>query len=166
MTEKKMKKTGETKTKKNEEKVLKPIYEIVQIKQVIRETDVFRFQIRSPKDAVTLAQKEIADSDREVLLLFVLNVKNEVIALHHAHIGSLSASIVSPRELFKTAILNNGASIIIAHNHPSGNATPSPEDIAVTKRVKTVGEYIAIELLDHLIVTPNSFISLKEKGYM
>lgn len=154
------------KPKAKKEKVLKPIYEIVKIKQVIRESETLRFQIRSPREVVTLIRKEIADSDREVLLLLVLNVKNEVIALHHAHIGSLNASIVSPRELFKTAILNNAGSIIIAHNHPSGNATPSAEDIAVTKRIRDGGELLGIELLDHLIVTPHTFTSLKEKGYM
>lgn len=154
-------------TNKDTEQVLTPLYEIVNIKQVIREREDFvRYVIRSPRDAVTHIQKEIGDSDREKVIVLCLNTKNEVIAFHIAHIGSLNASILTPREIFKTAILNNSNSIILAHNHPSGHPTPSQEDIAITKRVKEGGDLLGIELLDHLIVTDRTYTSLKEKGYM
>ena len=83
-----------------------------------------------------------------------------------ANVGSLNASVVHPRETFKAAILNNAASIIVAHQHPSGDSSPSQEDIHVTKRLKDAGQIIGIEVLDHLIVGRNQFTSLKEKGYV
>ncbi|RUS50031.1 DNA repair protein RadC, partial [Kurthia sp. 3B1D] len=104
--------------------------------------------------------------DREIFLVACLSTKNQIQSLHRCHIGSLNASIVTPREVFKTAFLQNAASIIVGHNHPSGNCTPSPEDIDVTERLKEAGELLGVELLDHLIVCENNFLSLKEKGYM
>lgn len=116
---------------------LKPVFEVVRIKQVIREVEApfASYQIKSPEDAKELAQAQIADEDREVFLVMMLNTKNHVIGLHRAHVGSLNASIVHPREVMKCAILNNAASIIVSHQHPSGNPTPSREDLEVTKRL-------------------------------
>ncbi|MED4455616.1 JAB domain-containing protein [Metabacillus fastidiosus] len=149
---------------------LKPIFEIVRIKQEIKEsTEPFaRSIIRSPEDAQNLAASYIADEDREVFLVIVLSTKNEVIAVHRAHVGSINASIVSPRDVFKSAILNNGKSVIFSHNHPSGiDSSPSREDIEVTKRLAEVGRLLDIEVLDHVIVTYNGkHTSLKEKGYL
>ncbi len=79
---------------------------------------------------------------------------------------SLNASIVHPREVFRPAIKRSSASIICAHNHPSGNPDPSPEDISITARLKETGEIIGIEVLDHIIVGDYSFVSLKERGLM
>ena len=148
---------------------LTPIFEVVRLKQEIREVaEPFAvFTIRSPEDAKELAQAQIADEDREVFLVMMLNTKNQVIGLHRAHVGSLNASIVHPREVMKSAILNNASSIIVSHQHPSGNPTPSPEDIEVTKRLSEAGKIIGIELLDHLIVSyTGKYVSLKEKGYL
>lgn len=100
---------------------LEKIFEVVRIKQVTAETDAVREVIRSPENAAAVATKYIGDEDREVFLVLVLNTKNEVIAVHRCHIGSINASVVHPREVFKSAILNNGACIIVAHNHPSYN---------------------------------------------
>ena len=87
--------------------------------------------------------------------------------LHRAHVGSLNASIVHPREVMKCAILNNAASIIVGHNHPSGDPTPSREDIEVTKRLAEAGKILGIDVLDHVIVTyTGKNVSLKEKGYL
>ncbi|MNI93032.1 hypothetical protein D3C73_1509200 [compost metagenome] len=80
--------------------------------------------------------------------------------------GSLSASIVHPREVFRAAMKCSSAAIICAHNHPSGDPTPSPEDIALTSRLIQAGEIVGIDVLDHLIIGDSRFISLKEKGYM
>lgn len=148
---------------------LKPIFEVVRIKQVIRELEepFTTYTIRSPQDAKELAQAQIGDEDREVFLVMMLNTKNQVIALHRAHVGSLNASIVHPREVMKPAILNNAASIIVSHQHPSGNPSPSPEDIEVTKRLVEAGQILGIEVLDHVIVSyTGKYVSLKEKGYM
>ena len=97
----------------------------------------------------------------------MLNTKNQVVGLHRAHVGSLNASIVHPREVMKCAILNNAASIIVAHQHPSGDPTPSKEDLEVTKRLAEAGKIIGIDVLDHVIVTyTGKNVSLKEKGYL
>ncbi|WP_082168108.1 JAB domain-containing protein [Bacillus sp. 445_BSPC] len=98
---------------------LTPIIEVVRIKQEIRENTgpYDNFVIRSPYDAQELAASYIADEDREVFLVMMLNTKNQVIGLHRAHVGSLNSSIVHPREVMKCAILNNAASIIVSHQH-------------------------------------------------
>ena len=146
---------------------MEKIFEVQSIKQVIRETEYDKVVIRSPQDAFHLMAKEIAFEDREVFLVACLSTKNEVVGFHRCHVGSLNASIVSPREVFKMAILNNSASIIVGHNHPSYDPTPSKEDITVTKRLVDCGRILGIEVLDHLIIGGDEkFISLHEKGYM
>lgn len=82
-----------------------------------------------------------------------LNTKNNVIVVHRCHVGSLNASLVHPRDVFKSAILNNAASVIVAHQHPSGDITPSMEDINVTRRLVEAGTLLGIEVLDHLVVS-------------
>ncbi|MGM0867460.1 MAG: JAB domain-containing protein [Bacillota bacterium] len=146
-----------------------PIFEVVRIKQDIREvSETFAIsRITSPMDAQELAASYIADEDREVFLVMMLNTKNEVVGLHRAHVGSLNASIVHPRDVMKSAILNNAASIIVSHQHPSGDPTPSREDIDVTKRLAEAGKILGIDVLDHVIVThTGNHISLKEKGFL
>lgn len=148
---------------------LEPIFEVVRIKQIIREVEepFASYIIRSPQDAKKLAQAQIADEDREVFLVMMLNTKNHVIGLHRAHVGSLNAAIVHPREVMKCAILNNAASIIVSHQHPSGDPTPSREDIEVTKRLAEAGKILGINVLDHVIVShTGKYVSLKEKGYL
>lgn len=146
---------------------METVYEIVKIKQVIKESDFQDINsIRSPSDAIELAKKIIGDDDREVLLVMCLNTKNQVVAVHRCHVGSLNASLIHPREVFKAAILNNACSIILSHNHPSGSAIESREDIAVTKRLKEAGEIMEIELLDHVIVSPLESRSLRERGHL
>ncbi|WP_107838310.1 JAB domain-containing protein [Metasolibacillus meyeri] len=152
---------------------LHPIYEIVKIRAERRKLpkkylseNLADYAVRGPEDFANIAIKFIGDEDREIFLVACLSTKNQIQSLHRCHIGSLNASIVSPREVFKTAFLQNAASIIVAHTHPSGVCTPSPEDIAVTQRLKDAGELLGVELLDHLIVCTDNYLSLKEKGYM
>jgi len=147
------------------------VFEVIRIRQEIRELEgdydlLANTQIKNPHDVLHFASQLIGDEDREIFLVLVLNTKNEIIAVHRCHIGSINSSIVSPREVFKSAILNNGASIIVAHNHPSFSLVPSPEDIEVTKRLVESGSILGIELLDHLIVNNKTGISLREEGYM
>jgi DNA repair protein RadC len=100
-----------------------------------------------------------------VFFVMCLNTKNRVVAVHRCHVGGLNASIVMPREVFKSAILNNSASIIVSHQHPSQDVTPSREDVNVTKRLVEAGKILGIDVLDHLIVNANAdYYSMKEKG--
>ena len=95
-----------------------------------------------------------------------MNTKNVVIGIKNVFIGSLNFSIVHPREVFFYAIKKNGASIIVCHNHPSGDPSPSDEDIDVTYRLKKCGELLGIQLIDHLIIGGGVYVSLKEKGIL
>ncbi|HWL11392.1 MAG TPA: DNA repair protein RadC, partial [Ureibacillus sp.] len=125
-----------------------------------------RFTIRSPQDAATYLMPEMSSLQQEHFVALFLNVKNQVLHKQTIFIGSLNSSIVHPREIYREAVKRSAASIICAHNHPSGNATPSPEDIEVTKRLQEAGYIIGIELIDHVIIGDHQYISLKEKGYM
>jgi DNA repair protein RadC len=124
-------------------------------------------QISSPYKSFDVLKEFIGDSDREVLSVLTLDTKNKITSITAASVGSLNSSIVHPREVFKTAILGNASSIIIGHNHPSGDPTPSKEDISITLRLKECGKILGIELLDHIIIgNDNNYISLKEKGFL
>ena len=144
------------------------IYKVSLVKDSAKVYDLEDTTIRSPQDARDIAVKVLAMEDlpNEHFVMMALSTKNKVIGIHTVFIGSLNASIVHPREIFQRAILNNAASIICFHNHPSGNPTPSPEDIDVTTRLYEAGNVIGIDLVDHLIIGDNGkFVSMKEKGY-
>ncbi|MFD2370574.1 JAB domain-containing protein [Brevibacillus sp. GCM10020057] len=141
---------------------------IVRLKMV-REASMLYPQrrIKMARDVVELFLSFLDETDREQFFLLCLNTKNEPTALHTVSIGSLDSSIVHPREVFKVAILSNAASVIVAHNHPSGDPTPSREDIQVTKMLQQAGEMLGITVLDHIIVgTEGAYYSLKEQGDM
>lgn len=121
--------------------------------------------ISSPKDAADLVMNEMRDLKKEILKVLILNTKNIVTGTIDASVGTLSSSIVHPRDIFRDAIRRSAASIILIHNHPSGDPTPSGDDINSTRRVKEAGKIIGIELLDHLIIGDGRYISLKEMGY-
>lgn len=124
-------------------------------------------KINSPEDAAELGKKFLEEADREQMILCCLDTKNQPVSISVISIGSLNSSIVHPREVFKSAILSNAASIILYHNHPSGDPSPSQEDINITKRLIECGKLIGIDVLDHLIIgQDNRFCSLKERGVM
>lgn len=104
--------------------------------------------------------------DREYFIVDCLDTKNQPTAINICHIGSLNARLIHPREVMRYAILSNAASILVGHNHPSGQAEPSQEDINVTKKLVKAGKIIGIDLLDHIVMGEDSFVSLKEKGYV
>lgn len=140
---------------------------IVSLKMVRESTILYPDRsIRSPEDAAKLLRPLLQDADREHFLVVCLDTKNQVNSITTCHVGTLNASVVHPREVFKTAVLGNAASILVAHNHPSGSAAPSQEDISVTKRISEAGEVLGIELLDHLIIAGDEFCSLKESGHI
>lgn len=150
-----------------ETKVAAKRVNIVQIK-LIREKSILyqERQIRSAQDAYQLIFDFLGEVDREFFIVLCLDVKNQPTCIQTVHIGSLNASIVHPREVLKPAMLSNAASIIVAHNHPSGITQPSSEDIEVTERLEKACSILGINLLDHIIVCPTEHCSLKEKGYI
>lgn len=122
-------------------------------------------QINTPALAAGLATQLFTNSDREMLVVAALDAKCNPLTLEIAAIGNVNSCIVSPREIFKNAILSNAVHIMIFHNHLSGDCTPSSEDIAITKRLIDCGDLIGIPLLDHIIVgDTNSYVSLREDG--
>ncbi|RFU71714.1 JAB domain-containing protein [Peribacillus saganii] len=125
-----------------------------------------RYVIRSPEDCANYCMDEMRFLSQEHFVCLYLNTKNQVLHKQTVFIGSLNASIVHPREVYKEAFRRSAASIICLHNHPSGDPTPSREDIEVTKRLVECGKIIGIDLLDHLIIGEKKFVSLKEKGYL
>lgn len=125
-----------------------------------------RYVIRSPEDGANYLMNDMRFLTQEHFICLYLNTKNQVIHKQTIFIGSLNASIVHPREVYKEALRRSAASIICFHNHPSGDPSPSREDIEVTKRLSECGKIIGIDMLDHLIIGENKFVSLKEKGYV
>ena len=140
---------------------------IVSIKMVKESSFLYQTcQILSPSDAYEMIKEQLEGLDREQFIIACLNTKNEPTNITVVSVGSLNKAIVHPREVFKTAILSNAASIMAFHNHPSGETTPSQQDIQLTKRLYEAGELLGIKLLDHLIIGDGTFTSLKEKGYL
>lgn len=122
--------------------------------------------ICSPQDVANLVMEELRYLHKEHFMVLFLNTKNLVIGRETLSIGSLNASIVHPREVFRSAISRSSASIICIHNHPSGDPTPSPEDIEVTRRLMDAGRIVGIDVLDHIVIADHRYISLKEQGLM
>lgn len=125
--------------------------------------------ILQPKDifeilSSILKKEDTVDQNKEHFWVFHLDCRNKIKMLELVSLGILNSSIVHPREVFTRAVGNGVAGIIIAHNHPSGEATPSEDDISITKRLVKAGEILGIELLDHIIITQSSFTSLKAKS--
>ena len=140
---------------------------IVSIKMVKESSFLYQTrQILSPNDAYEMIKEQLEGLDREQFIIACLNTKNEPTNISVVSVGTLNKAIVHPREVFKTAILSNAASIMAFHNHPSGDTIPSDQDIQLTHRLVEAGELLGIKLLDHLIIGDRSFTSLKQKGYL
>ncbi|HMO56681.1 MAG TPA: DNA repair protein RadC [Roseiflexaceae bacterium] len=123
-----------------------------------------RPQIRAPSDAAQLMQVEMSHLDQEHLRTICLDTKNRVQKVQTVYVGSLNASMVRIGEVFKEAIRLNSAAIIVVHNHPSGDPTPSPEDTLVTRQIVEAGKLLDIDVLDHLIIGAGRFVSMRERG--
>ncbi len=122
--------------------------------------------IHGPEDAAEYVQEHLALEKKEHFCEILLNTKNHIIGWQVISVGSLTASVVHPREVFAPAVLHHAAAIIVAHNHPSGDPTPSKEDIQVTQRLVKAGKIMDIQILDHIIIGDNNFVSMKEKELM
>lgn len=142
------------------------IFTSYKLKMVKEKSGVYEVSntISNPQNAYNIMTKivKIQEECEEVLYVITLNVKNNVTGLFEVSRGSLNSSIVHPREILKRAILNNAAAIVLCHNHPSGNPEPSREDIGITSRVKECGNIIGIDLLDHIIIGDENYVSLKD----
>jgi len=123
-----------------------------------------RTQIRSPADAANLVMSDMSLLEQEHLRIMLLDTKNCVLETTTVYQGSLNTSLIRVGELFREAIRANCASLIVLHNHPSGDPTPSPEDVAVTRQIVEAGKLLDVEVLDHLIIGRQRFVSLKERG--
>ena len=123
-------------------------------------------RVKSPQDVAAWVMEDLRYLQHEQFKILLLNTKNVIIACEEVSRGSLNASIVHPREVFARAIKRSAAAVILVHNHPSGDPTPSQEDINVTRRLVEVGRLVGIDVLDHLVIGDGVFCSLKEKGYV
>ena len=122
--------------------------------------------VTAPAEAAAFFQKHISKSVQEQFVALFLNARNAPIGWREISRGSVSASIVHPRELFLPAIQLAASSLIVAHNHPSGDPSPSKDDLELTRRLVKAGEILGIEVLDHLVIVEGNFLSLKERGLM
>lgn len=142
------------------------VTEIVKIKQVVQECTLpFERLVSSTLGVAEVLMKEIGQYAREALVVLGLNAKNEINTYAVVFTGGLNHSIAQPREIMQILLLGNCARFIVAHNHPSGDCRPSPSDDAFTKKMKKVGALMGVDLLDHIIVGPDSYHSYRETGF-
>jgi len=122
------------------------------------------FDIKNPESVVKAIRSSIKDKAKEHFKLILLNPRNKIIGISTISIGTLNASLVHPREVFKDAIVHSAASVVLAHNHPSGDPEPSEDDINITKKLVDSGKLLGIEVLDHIVIGKDNFCSFKERG--
>ncbi len=120
--------------------------------------------VKSPADVASMLQGEMSFLEQEEMRLVLLNTKNQVLAISRVYKGNVNTSLIKVGELFREAVRENCPALVVVHNHPSGDPTPSPEDIKVTEQIVKVGKLLDIEVLDHIIIGPQRYISLKERG--
>jgi DNA repair protein RadC len=119
--------------------------------------------VRSPAEAANLLMPEMSNLEQEHTRVILLDTRNHALSTPTIYIGNLNSTVIRVAELFRVGIRENAASLIVAHNHPSGDPAPSPDDIAVTRKMVEAGELLGIDVLDHIIIGRNSFVSLKER---
>ena len=120
--------------------------------------------VDSPADAAGLLLPAMRGLEQEELWVLLLNTRNHVLAIHAVYRGNINSTVVRAAEVFREAVRRNSAAILVAHNHPSGDASPSPDDVVTTRRLVEAGQVLGIELLDHLVVGRREFVSLRQRG--
>lgn len=125
-----------------------------------------RQQFRSSQEIYETFRDRFIRADREEFVVLLLDAKNKLLGFHVVSVGSLTSSLVHPREVYKVAILGNAAAIILLHNHPSGDPTPSAEDLHITNRLCQIGEVLGIQVLDHVVIGDGRHVSFVEDGYL
>jgi DNA repair protein RadC len=133
-------------------------------RRLLVESPDARPQVTSPADAANLVLLEMSLLEKEEVRVVILDTRNRVLSIPTIYVGSLNTNVVRVAELFRDAIKHNAAAIIVVHNHPSGDPTPSPEDVHLTEMLVQAGKLMDIEVLDHLIIGQGRFVSLKERG--
>jgi len=128
------------------------------------EPELINFDIKNPETVVKAIRAGIKDKAKEHFKLILLNPRNKIIGISTVSVGTLNASLVHPREVFKDAIVHSAASVVLAHNHPSGDPEPSEDDLKITKKLVDSGKILGIEVLDHIIIGKNNFCSFNERG--
>jgi DNA repair protein RadC len=124
-----------------------------------------RMVINSPEDVANLVLAEMAVLDQEHLRVLLLNTRNEVLSIQEIYVGNVNSAVVRPAEVLRPAVRDNAPSVIVVHNHPSGDPTPSPEDVSITMELLAAGKLLGVELLDHLVIgSGGRYVSLNEKG--
>ena len=135
--------------------------------KLVRESSLDMDNVTDTADVYCVMNKlGICDAAEEYMYLMCLNTKGDIIGVHEISHGTLNGTEIHPREVFKRAILNNSAAIIIIHNHPSGGLEPSPEDLIATNRINEAGTLLGIKLVDHVIISPKGYVSLLQKGML
>ena len=129
-----------------------------------KESRGHRAKVTSPNVVADLLMDEMKFLQKEEFRILILDTKNQITKVETISIGTLNASIVHPRDVFKTALLNSANSLILVHNHPSGDTTPSNEDINITNRLIDAGKLLGIKVLDHIILGDNRYLSFQEKN--
>ena len=132
-------------------------------KRLLSTSDEQRVTIHSPQDVANLLMAEMAFLDQEHLRVLLLNTKNQVLGISEVYKGNVNSSMIRAGEVFQEAVRSNCPSVIVVHNHPSGDPTPSQEDVQVTRQLIEAGRLLDIELLDHMVIGRQGFVSLKEK---
>ncbi|PIV42766.1 MAG: hypothetical protein COY75_07130 [Nitrospirae bacterium CG_4_10_14_0_8_um_filter_41_23] len=128
------------------------------------EPELKDFDIKDPQSVVKAIRASIKDKAKEHFKLILLNPRNKIIGISTISIGTLNASLVHPREVFKDAITHNAYSVVLAHNHPSGDSEPSEDDLMITKKLVEAGKILDIKVIDHIIITKSGYFSFKEKN--
>jgi len=129
------------------------------------EPELKHFDIKDPEAVVRAIRASVKDKAKEHFKLILLNPRNKIIGISTISIGTLNASLVHPREVFKDAIMHSAASVVLAHNHPSGDPEPSEDDLKITKKLVESGKILGIEVIDHIIIGKNDYYSFRAKGH-
>ena len=123
-------------------------------------------KVSTPTDCAAVFTTMLQDQASEVFAILCLSTKHRVLAYHEVSRGCLDSTLVHPREVFKAALLANAAGIVLAHNHPSGDATPSPDDMALTRRLVDAGRLLGVDVLDHIVIGESRYTSFRERGWL
>jgi DNA repair protein RadC len=133
--------------------------------KLVKDTEIKYSPVTMPNEAVDIFRAfGMADSADEIFAIACLSMDGSIAGVHEISHGDLSSSLVHPREVFKRAILNNAATIILCHNHPSGSLKPSLDDRSITNRLKSAGDLLGISVIDHIIISESDYISFKSEG--
>lgn len=123
-----------------------------------------RRQIKNPDDAIGLLEEQMRSLPREELQMILLDIRNRVIKIIRLSVGGLSSAVIQPRDMFREAVKANAAALILAHNHPSGDAAPSNDDVSTTIKLREIGEMMGVKIIDHIVISTAGTFSMKQQG--